>query len=374
MNHFKNISSIAYGDIFLKNAILLQNYRNYSCELAYNISMKKFLTITFISLGAILLLIIFVSVINNQVEEPIPPTSEALETPETVEEEKTYEEIIAEREEQKTAFYASKGEGGPWENSLSLAWSSDKETFQESITSPTTLIEHGGVPSIIVKDDGTVIAAYQYFPANEEEFDKIAVSFGAYEGSEWTPSELIEIENYPEDLSRPFDPTLTLTKNGNIRLYFTANTKTKKLTDQVAIYSALSEDGIHYTFEPGARYRSSSGDMTIDAAAVLYNGIWHLYTPAMPNKGVNHVISTDGLNFEEQEQILTDDGRNWTGNVLVVDGKMRFYGASSKGIWFAESEDGFTWSEPIYTNIDGGDPAIGHLSNSDRLIMLRVVF
>jgi hypothetical protein len=51
----------------------------------------------------------------------------------------------------------------------------------------------------------------------------------------------------------PFDPTLVPLPDGRIRLYFTSIHGRRLEEDIPAIYSAISADGIRYTFEPGRR-------------------------------------------------------------------------------------------------------------------------
>jgi hypothetical protein len=133
-------------------------------------------------------------------------------------------------------------------------------------------------------------------------------------------------------------------------------------------YSAVSTDGIHYDFEPSARFDASQ-QKVIDPSAVIFNGIWHYTAPAgAPQAGAFHCISGDGIIFTRQLDYLSDAQHNWTGNYAVIQSnELRFYG-SGPLIWYNSSPDGFNWNGYHNTNISGGDPAVVPLTQSYLMI------
>ena len=108
----------------------------------------------------------------------------------------------------------------------------------------------------------------------------MAVRFSTDDGKTWTAPQPIAVDGMGNDLARPFDPTLVPLPDGRVRLYFTSNDRRNPnfAMSPPAIYSAISTDGIHYTFEPGVRF-AIEGRITIDCAATLHEGVFHLFVP-----------------------------------------------------------------------------------------------
>ena len=166
------------------------------------------------------------------------------------------------------------GTAGPWDQDV-LVFVVDAE----GAVTKTATFERAGVPTVSRMKDGRLIAAHQFFPASDpDSFDKVAVHFSSDEGYTWTDSEVIRIAGLPEGMRFPFDPTLVVLPDGRIRLYFTSLHGKRFEEDAPAIYSAISTNGIDYTFEPGTRF-GIPGRPVIDCAVVLHKGIFHLYSP-----------------------------------------------------------------------------------------------
>jgi len=174
----------------------------------------------------------------------------------------------------------------------------------------------------------------------------------------------------------PFDPSLLVLPDGNIRLYFTSLQGRQFDNDTPAIYSAISSNGIDYTWEPGTRF-SIQGRYVIDSTVVLHQGIFHLFSPdngnppvLSPNIGTGyHAISSDGLNFTRGDYVKIDGNRNWLGSAQS-DGKIiTFWGTNQNidqpnknntqpkgGLWLASSPDGNVWKSIEIPSITGADP------------------
>lgn len=253
---------------------------------------------------------------------------------------------------------------GPWNNDLSITTiSSPNNKYQGSLQE--TFVESGGVPTVIQDAEGRLIAAFQWFTCDDESsFDQVAVSISENEGTTWSDPQPITIADYPEGYQRPFDPTLALLEDGRIRIYYTSNSKGfSTFGDDTNIYSAISEDGINYTFEEGARFDVDK-DPAYDSAVGYWDGLWHIITPNNgdePSTGsAHHGTSEDGLDFEILDSIQLADEVNWTGNFLAKEDGLYFYGTPSgpDGNWFTFTEDGETWEEPSFIKNLGGDPAM----------------
>jgi hypothetical protein len=255
---------------------------------------------------------------------------------------------------------------GPWSRDLMIATGTDGITFN----TPTTLIEASGVPSAVQDADGKIWVAFQWFPEDDADgFDKIALITSSDNGTTWTEPQVMQISGMNSTYVRPYDPTITLTADGTFRMYFT--TGTTFMLDTSFITSATSTDGINYTWEPGARM-DVTNQKNYDAAAILFGSTWHLMTPNAdsPLGLAYHATSTDGKTFTEPT-VLGDETstQNWTGNLLVTDGTMWFYGSGQKGVWRSSSTDGITWSDAIYTNVKLGDPAVVQLENGSYMLI-----
>jgi len=257
----------------------------------------------------------------------------------------------------------------PWLNALRITFSNDGTNF-----SPTTVFQDSsGVPSIAKLDNGTLISAFQWFPAplNGPHWDSIAVKFSYDSGATWTNPVQVNFLNMPANFKRPFDPTVVNAGNGNIRMYFSCGpTGTNILDATVDTYSTISPDGINFTFEQNARFDSNTLPV-IDPAVVYFNGIWHYTAPrGAPQDGAFHATSTDGLNFTELGNIPSDNSHQWTGNLMDDGTTMRFYGTGGSSIWWASSTDGISWSGYIPTNVGGRDPAVIKLPDGRYMMIL----
>lgn len=257
----------------------------------------------------------------------------------------------------------AKNPDGPWARDLQFALSEDGETFGDS----ETFVERAGVPSVIEDKDGRLIAAFQWFPENSDAWDRVAVSISEDQGETWSDPEPIVVNGLPSSYQRPFDPTLALTPDGQIRLYFTSGEGMPGPNGSIEIYSAISDDGITYAFEEEPRL-AVEGERVYDSAAIWFQEAWHLTVPVHAT-GAYHTTSTDGLIFDEPE-VIASTPWNWAGNLILWgEDQMRFYGSGPGGLWWSETDDGSSWSTPKLTNVIGGDPAIVQLEDDTYLMI-----
>ena len=283
---------------------------------------------------------------------------------------------------------------GPWDADV-IVYHSGAGTKIEKLAT----FERAGVPTIARLKDGRLMAAHQYFAENDTaNFDKVAVHFSSDEGRTWTAAQVIKLDGFPEDMRFPFDPTLVPLPDGRVRLYFTSVAQRREQPALPAIHSAISSNGVDYTYEPGVRF-GIEGRSVIDCAVVLYHGIFHLYAPdngaqnqqdprtrngppnMRPQDGVGyHATSKDGLNFTRQADVKIDGRRRWLGNAQSDGQVITFYGTGEPygftptpgqrggNLWMATSTDGQTWKLINSPLLMGADP--GAVSAKDGSLII----
>ncbi len=255
----------------------------------------------------------------------------------------------------------------PWKNPLNICRSTNGtdffgvQTFQDS----------SGVPNVIRLPSGNLACVFQWFrqPVGSPSWDRVAVKFSSDNGINWTSPVPLNVNGLPGNFTRPFDPTLAVTDNGRIRIYFSDGLN-MILDTSINTYSAISDDGINYTFEPGIRF-SLPDRPVLDPAVIKFRGLWHLLNPVSNSSasGAYHNISGDGLNFTRVADIPSDISHSWIGNYMIRDtNELRFYG-SGTGIWYAASPNGGEWSGFYSTIVTGGDPSVLKLSDTNYIMI-----
>lgn len=263
---------------------------------------------------------------------------------------------------------------GPWNNDLDLNWF---DPTTDTVENAGTLAAAAGVPTVVEDQTGRLVTAFQWFACDTpQDFDKIAIATSDDGGITWSKPQPAIFADIPSTYQRPFDPTLTVLSDGRIRMYFTTTlSNSYTLGKNTDIYSAISDDGIHYTFEPGARFDLTDG-AAYDSAVGYWNNQWHLITPQndVEPRGAYHAISEDGLTFEWVDDIFSEDDLNWTGNFLAKDDGLYFYGSPNKGKnWWVRTTDGTSWSLPVYINLHGGgDPAVVCPTSQKQCLFITV--
>jgi hypothetical protein len=209
---------------------------------------------------------------------------------------------------------------------------------------------------------GRLIAAFQWFPQGRSDaWDKIAIRFSTDRGKSWTNPEPIVVEGLPRGHNRPCDPTLAVLDDGRIRLYFTSDPGDHR---GAGTYSAISKDAIHYTFEPGARFRAENR-LALDCSVQRLGNTWHYFSPVQNDRGrAYHAISTDGLAFT-RTQDLSLETHDWLGCAVQLGNKLRFYGTS----WSANSSDGLRWTLDPEPRFQGADPGVAPTGDGRYLMI-----
>lgn len=250
---------------------------------------------------------------------------------------------------------------GPWDSDVLVYRVSRELAVTKVATFP-----RGGVPTLARLKDGRLIAAHQHFPENDpENFDKVAVRFSSDDGKAWSGPEVIRLTGLPDGMRFPFDPTLVPLLDGRVRLYFTSLRGLRFEQDPPAIYSAISNNGVDYIFEPGMRF-GIEGRPTIDCAVALHKGVFHLFAPdngtgrgGAPPGGGYHAVSKDGLKFVRTNDVRIDGRKRWLGNAQSDGKQITFFGTADdarSSLWMATSENGQDWKLIDSPMLKGADP------------------
>jgi len=281
--------------------------------------------------------------------------------------------------------------GGPPASNGPGPWDNDVQVYREDRIGRVELIAtfpRAGVSTIARMPDGRLIAAHQHFPDNDPGgFDRVAVRFSSDEGVTWTNPVTIRLAGLPEGMRFPFDPTLVALPDKRVRMYFTSTPE--RTQGMPAIYSAVSENGVDFTVEPGQRF-GVEGKPVIDCAVVLHRGVFHLYAPLGEEQGQGyHATSADGLSFTRKPDVKMDGDRRWLGGAISDGGTLTFYGtgdpdaqgprlpsavgsqppagaprpitpAARRGgtLWTATSRDGDSFQPSAAPTIPGADPGV----------------
>ena len=181
-----------------------------------------------------------------------------------------------------------------WERPLIICTSHDGINFSGCLL----FQDSSGVPSMAMDSSGRLLAAFQWFPSplHGPHWDSVAVKISSDSGLTWTTPQPIVVQNLPANFQRPFDPTLVALPGGQIRIYFSSGPPG---VNTVSTYSAIGNDGVHYTFESGIRF-TQAGRNCIDPSVILFQGMYHYTSPkGAPQDGAFHATSGDGLTFSQ---------------------------------------------------------------------------
>ena len=256
---------------------------------------------------------------------------------------------------------------GPWNMPLHIAYSLDGVNF----TNDQIFQDSSGVPSITIDTNGVLVCAFQWFPEPMfgPHWDSVAVKFSYDNGITWTNPSPCVFSGMPPNFIRPFDPAIVCTDNGQFRMYFSCGPNIV-IDSTTNTYSAVSSDGINYTFEPNARFDVDSSTV-IDPCVVKFNGLWHYSAPiGAPQDGAYHCTSMNGINFAQLSNITSDNNHVWGGNMLNNDTDLRFYGSTTVlNICYNSTTDGNNWLGYVNTNLTWGDPAVFKVGSGNYIIV-----
>jgi hypothetical protein len=130
------------------------------------------------------------------------------------------------------------------------------------------------------------------------------------------------------------DPSLVQLEDGRLRLYY-FDFSTKK--DAYEIHTAVSEDGVNFTYEALAFV---SPTRITDPDLAFFKDAWHMYTMSEARAGMQVAISGDPLSFDETVAV---NDRGIPG-VITVGEEIWLFSCGQNGLTRLTSSDGITFT------------------------------
>ncbi len=230
----------------------------------------------------------------------------------------------------------------PWNSRLLSATSIDGLIWTRT---NQVIADQANVPSAVYKDERIFLYHVTWY---ESFRNSAVVAISEDNGENWVFKEVV-VDGIEEGMRPAVDPDVVLLDTGQFRMYFTSE---KPGVGYPEIFSAVSDDGVHFSLEEGVRFSSThNGQFVIDPVVLSIEGIWHLYALYLDgSSGIFHASSDDGLRFIEEDALQE---KGILSNPLYMDEVYRFYGFThtdnkelkhSFEIYSWTSEDGFTWT------------------------------
>jgi len=165
-------------------------------------------------------------------------------------------------------------------------------------------------------------------------------------GENWEENKII-INEVPLDIET-FDPEPVVLDNGKYRLYFYEHPKSDPgdgvgLTGNFTIGSAISDDGINFVYEPGAR---NTYDTIMDPDVIKMGNVWRMYNSQL-GRIASFVSYDNGMSFQFEKALKLN---GFITSVIAVPEGYRIYYATGMRekkpeIHSAFSSDGINWKE-----------------------------
>jgi len=227
----------------------------------------------------------------------------------------------------KNQYNWSTMDQGPYRDKVSFATGT---SLTDWIDSGKILAEHASVPDVVVKDG--VLYVYFVDVSTDGIKEQVRLIKSSDNGKTWSAKELITIKGLGDKIA--VDPSPFLLDDGQIRLYYfdISTTKTTGMENNT-IYSAISSDGLNFTEEEGYRLRYRG---IFDPDVIRVGDTWRMYVGNEDGSKVYSATSSDGMNFSYEGVAITGGA---IPNVIYEAGKYYLYYASD-GVTIATSTDG----------------------------------
>ena len=248
---------------------------------------------------------------------------------------------------------------GSYYHQVMLAYSSDGLNWT---VDDEPVRDHASVPEIAALPDGTLIIYYV-----DGIVDDVDAIRQAQDGS-WVDVDFV-FEERPTQ--KAYDPDVVLLPDGRLRLFYfgpPAMGIVMPSEEAHAVYSAISEDGVVFTSEPGKLITVQN--VTDPSVVQLPDGTWLLALSRGPETLL--ASSSDGDGFE-----LTGSETSLGGVpelTLLPDGRLRLFVTGQGGIRSLVSSDGgASWQEEEGMRIDGkgsvaADPSVIQLDDGSWIM------
>jgi hypothetical protein len=313
---------------------------------------------------------------------PVPPQEPTETQPtETLPAEEPAAELAQEDAEPGSSPSDWRIGSGPWDDDLALLRSPEGSSWERV----GVLVEDASLPSACRLPGGDLLVAFQWFPFDRPDaFQRIAVIRSDDDGETWSEPRTVAFEGLPDQLGRPSGPCVVALPDGRLRMYFTAREGRSDSEDGAvrggwqATWSAVSDDGLAWTFEPGQRFGIEGLDVS-DPTVVRFRDEWHYLAPIADRVGAAlHAVSTDGRTFARWPEVEVRSVGPWQGSAVAEaehgepDAYLRFYGTGRVG-WSAISRDTKDWRLDGRVAWSQGDrPAVVVLQDGSRLMVATV--
>jgi len=223
---------------------------------------------------------------------------------------------------------------GPYTDSITFATSTNLTSWYPS---GKILATHASVPGAVKKNEKIFV----YFVDVTEDGapEQTGLVLSEDNGRTWTNAQRITIEGIGDRVVADPDPVLL--DDGRIRLYYFDINESRLYTGEEntappqRIYSAISDDGVHFIQENGVRF---TRDGAFDPDVERDGDTWRMYVGTPDGQEVISATSTDGLNFYEEGVAFTG------GAVPDVFHASNIWYLFTSGIHIATSEDGKTFT------------------------------
>ncbi len=232
----------------------------------------------------------------------------------------------------------------PWNSRMLFATSEDGLTWTKT---NQLIADQANVPSVTMDSEGRIFVYHVTWTEGLQNQAVVAISED--KGENWVFKKVV-VDGIEENMKPATDPCIVQLEDGTFRLYFTSEIQG---VGHPEVFSSVSDDGINFVLEEGARVSiAETGEKLIDPTVFKIGETWHLYTLYLGgSEGNFHATSEDGLTFTEEDPI---EERMILSNGITMDGVSRFYGFKHAEdtdakyafeIYSWTSEDGFTWTQ-----------------------------
>jgi hypothetical protein len=215
---------------------------------------------------------------------------------------------------------------------------------------PDVLLEHASVPDGVRRSDGETWVYYVNGNPGQH-----SVFIARLEGETLVPFDCVRLDG--EIVGDAVDPDIVELPDGRFRLFyflgwFTPENRPPPGGAPHPFFSAISDDGIHFTVEREVLSLDNEG--TDPTAVRLASGRWLLAVVA--NDRVVLSSSEDGENFEFSEQEFPQGIPELAS--FPDEGLVRLYiGGRDRQVWQSDDE-GISWTRDAEGMMPGPDPSV----------------
>jgi len=233
-----------------------------------------------------------------------------------------------------------------------LVFSDDLTFFSDGFL----IEERASVPDVLVKGDEIWVYYVDADTAHQGDGLNIGYVMSADGGETWTDRQWVEIKGVEDDVE-PVDPSLFLMEDGTVRLYYYDFPYGGVQQATSDFYVASSDDGISFEIDQMAL---SIGNGHTDPDVIKRGDDWFMYYAATGVDGgarIGVALSDDGLTFEDQGYVESEDLKSIPTAIVMDDGRIRLYSClSNSGISF----DGVSFITDTDSVLNGGgcDPSV----------------